>query len=296
MLVNAQNLRTLGVGYSGVFHRTLQAAKATEGRLIATLVKSTGKQVDYAGLAPIGGMKEWVGPRVIEKLEAHDYSIKNKRFQEAVGVQIDDIADDNLGLYPALFEELAIAALRWESELVMGALAAGTSKPCFDGEAFFSAAHPNGGGDHAFSNLFNAGGGEEPWYLLDNSRALKALILQIRLAPMLQQMNKPDDEGVFMNDEVRFGIKSRGAAGYGLPHLASRNEGPLNATNFETMLTNMRRVTNPEGKRMGVKPTLLIVGPGNVAAARRLLKAQTLPGGGTNTNFNRVEVLESDFL
>jgi phage major head subunit gpT-like protein len=60
------------------------------------------------------------------------------------------------------------------------------------------------------------------WYLLDTSRSIKPFIFQQRLAPKMTSMTAANDEGVFEQNAYRWGLKSRGAAGYGIPFLAAK--------------------------------------------------------------------------
>jgi phage major head subunit gpT-like protein len=66
-------------------------------------------------------------------------------------------------------------------------------------------------------------GAPTTWYLMDVSRAIKPLISQVREAPDFVSMTAPDSDNVFNRDEYVFGSKARGAAGYGLWFLATRN-------------------------------------------------------------------------
>lgn len=60
------------------------------------------------------------------------------------------------------------------------------------------------------------------WYLLDTTRAIKPFVHQLRMAPEFAYLINPTDDGVFENDEYKFGVRARGAAGYGLWFLAAK--------------------------------------------------------------------------
>ena len=60
------------------------------------------------------------------------------------------------------------------------------------------------------------------WYLFDLSKSTKPFSWQWRLRPQFASLTRPDSETVFYKDKYVFGAKARGAAGFGLPHLASR--------------------------------------------------------------------------
>lgn len=60
------------------------------------------------------------------------------------------------------------------------------------------------------------------WYLSDQSKFVKPFIWQLREAPNTTYQNNPNDESVFMLNEYRYGVRARGAAGFGLWFLAAR--------------------------------------------------------------------------
>ena len=63
------------------------------------------------------------------------------------------------------------------------------------------------------------------WFLLDTSRAIKPLVLQVRQKARLVSLNKDTDEHVFMRREYLYGVEWRGNAGYGLWQLAYGSTG-----------------------------------------------------------------------
>jgi len=66
---------------------------------------------------------------------------------------------------------------------------------------------------------------DKAWYLLDTSRPIKPLILQINRAINFTAMDKVDDENVFMNASFRYGVDSEDNAGYGFWQLAYKQTG-----------------------------------------------------------------------
>lgn len=67
-----------------------------------------------------------------------------------------------------------------------------------------------------------AGGLDTTWYLLDGSRPIKPFIFQQRLAPTMQQIASEQSEHAIMHDKFVYGVKARGAAGYGPFWLAAK--------------------------------------------------------------------------
>ena len=65
---------------------------------------------------------------------------------------------------------------------------------------------------------------EKAWYLLDTTRTLKPLILQINKEVEFVAQDKADSESVFMRKKFRYGIDTEDNAGYGLWQLALKSK------------------------------------------------------------------------
>lgn len=68
----------------------------------------------------------------------------------------------------------------------------------------------------------SAGGSDTSWYLFDTTRSVKPLVFVERSAPVFTFKNADTDDNVFWDDEVAFGVRARGAAGYGPFWLAAK--------------------------------------------------------------------------
>lgn len=68
----------------------------------------------------------------------------------------------------------------------------------------------------------NAGGADDAFYLFDTTRSTKPMLFAERSAPKMTFKNSDSDDNVFWDDEVVFGVRARGAAGWGPFHLAAK--------------------------------------------------------------------------
>lgn len=292
-------ITSLRTGFSKAFQDAL-AATPTDWAKVATRVPSSNTSNTYGWLNQFPKLREWVGDRVAKDMAAQGYQVTNRLFEGTVAVKRTDIEDDNVGVYTPLFAEMGRAAAAHPDELVFALLAAGESTLCYDGQNFFDTDHPvypNVDGTGTATTVANLQTGTEPaWYLLDNSRALKPLIFQERTTPELDAMTASNDEGVFMRDEYRYGIRYRCNAGFGFWQLAYKSKAALNAANFNAAMAAMMGIRADGGRPMGVKPTHLVVPPALRAAALTLINAQLINGGESNPNYNAVEVIVSPWL
>ncbi|QUN06435.1 Mu-like prophage major head subunit gpT family protein [Shewanella yunxiaonensis] len=301
MIITPAALQALMVGFRAEFQAG-QTLAASQYLQIATEVPGTGKSTTYGWLGKFPALRQWVGDRVINDMAAASYTITNIPFESTVGVDRDDIEDDNIGVYKPLMQEMGRAATVFPDELVFPLLDAGISTECYDGQYFFDTDHPvypNADGTGAAVSVANyddnSASSNPMWFLLDTTRAIKPFIYQNRRSMQFQQMTKMDDEQVFMAKQFRYGMDCRANAGYGMWQMAYASRKDLTADNIWAAYGAMRAFKADGGKPLGIKPNLLVVRGTHEQAAREALKA-TISGGETNTLSGLLTVLVADFL
>lgn len=296
-LITNALITALFQGFRGEFQAALTATP-TDWQKVATPVPSSTAGNTYGWLGQFPKLREWIGARVVKDMQADAYQILNKTFEATVGVKRTDIEDDNLGIYRPLFAEMGRAAASHPDELIFALLAAGGSTLCYDGQNFFDTDHPvyantDGTGAVTATSNVNTSGTGPNWYLLDVSRALKPLILQVRAAADLQAMTDRNDEGVFTNDEYRYGIRARHNAGYGFWQMAYRSNEALTAATYGAARAAMRGFKADGGRPLGIRPNLLVVPTSLEATARKLLVKDE---NGGNEWAGSAELLVSDWI
>lgn len=294
-------LQSLFTGFKKNFEDAKSEAP-TQYTKISTVIKSTTKSNTYGWLGKFPSLRKWVGDRVIESMKTHGYQIVNEDFEATVAVDRNDIEDDELGIYAPLFQEMGLAAGVHPDELCFGLLGAGFTTPCYDAQYFFDTDHPvypkaDGTGTPALvANLVvDAGYSGEPWFLLDTSRALKPIIFQERKAPQMIAMTKIDDESVFTRKEFRYGVDCRDAAGFGFWQLAFANKRALTPDNLWDAFSRMREFQADGGRKLGIKPTLLVVPASLEKLATQMLERE-LSENSSNELKGKLELVVADYL
>lgn len=296
MLINSSTLSALYRAFNTAFQQGFSGV-APMWNKIATLVPSSTKTEDYGWLGKIPRMREWIGDRQIQNLKLHSYSIKNKKFETTVGVDRDDIEDDQLGVYNPIMQTLGQNAAEHPDELVFALLPLGFATACYDGQYFFDTDHPVILADGSTGSVSNVqAGAGNPWYLLDVRRPLKPLIYQERKKAQFVAMDKETDQNVFMKNEYLYGVDCRCNVGFGFWQQAFGSKADLDNANFEAAYDAMGAFKGDHEKPLGIKPNLLVVGSSNASAARKIVEAQLINGGDSNTNFKRVDLLEVPWL
>lgn len=291
MLVTATALAALNTGFRNDFNTGLAGIKPLWDR-VATLVPSSRSSNTYGWLGAWPGLREWIGDRVVKSLSESSYQITNKDYESTVGVPRNAIEDDEFGIYGPMMASMAQVAAEHPDTLVFGLLKNGFTTPCYDGQNFFDAEHPVGA---ALVSNMQAGAGEG-WYLLDTRRPLKPLIFQQRKKPEFVAMTALTDEAVFTAKEFRFGVDTRCNAGFGFWQLAFGSKAALTAENYEAAFEAMTSQRNEEGGVLNVRPTVIVVGPGNRSAAKKLFETMLVGGGDTNTLYKDVEIIEAPWV
>ncbi|MBB1342599.1 MULTISPECIES: Mu-like prophage major head subunit gpT family protein [Pseudoalteromonas] len=300
-LVTPALLTALFTGFKTEFEAGKSEAEPQFNK-IATVIKSTTKSNTYGWLGKFPSLKKWVGDRDIQSMKAHAYSIVNDDYEATVGVDSNDIEDDELGIYSPIFKEMGSAAAIHPDEMCFELLAAGFTTLCYDGQNFFDTDHPvapNADGTGVAVSTANMAEDVayegEPWYVLDTSKSLKPLIFQERKKPNLIAMTKMDDEVVFTRKEFRYGVDCRDAAGFGFWQLAFANKRALTPDNLWDSIGKMRGFTADGGRKLRVRPTLLVVPSSMEKQATRMLERE-LDSNSSNELKGRVELLVADYL
>lgn len=296
MLVNASNLDSLRVGFSAAFNTGLGQAPSQFDR-VATVVRATQKEQKYGWLGKIPNVREWVGPRAIQNLMQHDYAIKEKPFELTIGVDKDDIETDNLGIYTPMFTEMGMSSGSKKDMLVFELLKAGFSTECYDGQNFFDTDHPVLDEDGNEVTVANTDGGAgTPWFLLDMSRALKPILLQIRKDFEFTSLTDPTSPNVFMNKEFIYGTDARMNVGFGFWQMAWGSKQTLNAANYAAARAALMGMKGDYGRPLGINPRLLVVPPTLESAALKIVNNELGAGGETNEWKGTAEVLVAPWL
>jgi len=296
MIINTANIAALFLSYKSLFQDAFKDAESSWEK-IATLVPSSTESNLYAFLGQFPRLRKWLGARIIKDMAVHNYTVVNEPFESTVGVPKPKIEDDTFGVFSPLMSEMGYAAKTHPDEIVFELLKLGASELCYDGQFFFDTDHPvlTLGVASTVAN-YDATGAGDLWIAMDTKRPLKPMIFQKRQEYNFVRFNSTNDEHVFMQNEYLFGVDTRVNAGFGLWQLAYGSLNTLDATNWDAIVTAMMQLKSDEDRPLSIRPNLIVVGPGNRAAARALFETSTLANGAANPNFKEVEVLVTPYL
>lgn len=299
-IVTPSLIAGLQTGYKKIYQDAYNEAEAASfWSKVATEVPSTSDSETYGWLGDFPDMREWIGSRVVKDMAASSYQITNKDWESTVGVDRNAIEDDKLGIYNPRFKMMGHAAARKPDQLMADLMKAAQSTIGYDGQNFYDTDHPvyaevdGTGAVSTVSNLDVPVGREAApmWHLLDTSRPLLPFIFQSRKKPVFEAKTNPTtSDTVFMEKKYLYGVDSRSNVGLGFWQLAYGSRAALTQDTFDAAFTAMQQFKADGGRPLGITPTLLVVPPALRSAANKVVKAMTIDGGDSNTNFGAVDV------
>lgn len=115
--------------------------------LVATLLTSDTEEEVHSWLQLVPGLAEWVTERNTSSAALSAYRLKNRDFNRDVKVPRNKLADDKLGVFGPIFEQLGMHAAKFGDRRIarlmkIGHDAAQPEAICFDGKPFYAADHP----------------------------------------------------------------------------------------------------------------------------------------------------------
>jgi phage major head subunit gpT-like protein len=306
MIANLENLGILTTGVRTAFRDALINARArADWMKVASSVPSSTLTETYPWLSNFPKMEEWIGTRTFKTLSEHQYTLVNKVWQASVELLLQQIEDDQFGAITPQAASAGDSAERFIDELLFGGLFANafTTGLCYDGTPFIGAAHKGRG---TTSNLVPVPAGQDavdPWFLLDTTMPLKPFFWQERKAPEIEFIGQPFSGPRVERRSVLWSVERRGNAGYGIWQMAVGSQAPLvdDESNplpaFDAAYALLMGQTDPDtGRKLGLKPSILVVGPSNRAAANACVLRERLANGSSNTNYKIVDVLVTPYL
>mgnify|MGYP000861035300 CR=1 FL=1 len=297
LIVSNATLTALAQGFNAAFRRGFEGVASTYQQ-VAMVVPSTSDAENYGWLKDLPGVREWIGQRQYNNLEATVAQLKNRKWEHTIAVKRDNVEDDKLGMYTNLFAIQGEIVARHPDDLVWGLLAQGFNTKGFDGQYFFDTDHLSHSRAGVETSWGNTGGGTgAPWFLMDLSRAyMKPLIFQERRKPQFVSRTRPDDPRVFDMDEFVYGADARYNAGFGFHQLAYGSRQALDADTYDAARQRLAGQFRPDGSPLGVRGTHLVVGASNEAAARELLEAERNVAGASNIWRGSAQLIVSPWL
>jgi phage major head subunit gpT-like protein len=110
--------------------------------MFAKLVPSKTEKNVYPWLSNIPGLRPWLGPRFINNIATREYSLINQPFEDSIGIDKYKLEDDVYGFFEGVTAELGQRVAEFPDSELASTVESGQTTLCYDGQDFFSGAHP----------------------------------------------------------------------------------------------------------------------------------------------------------
>lgn len=136
--VNASVLSAIRTEFDTRFNTIYKETPVMYPKFSMTIKSNTATMV-HSWLEQFPGVREWVGPRHIQDIQAVGYSLANKTWENTIALLKSDVEDDQVGLYAPRVDMLGYNAKTHPDVLHVNLLK--DNGTCYDGKAFFAADH-----------------------------------------------------------------------------------------------------------------------------------------------------------
>ncbi len=128
----------LQIAFSNAYSAMLKSPEFDLIKRVAMETPSTSDSEKYGWLGDVPAVREWLGDRHVGDLTEYDYTIKNKNWEVAIGIDRNDIEDDKYGMILERVKDMPSALLAHRWEMIENLLVNGTTDLAYDGSAFFA--------------------------------------------------------------------------------------------------------------------------------------------------------------
>lgn len=144
MQINSANMAFLFTAVNTRFKDAFAKYTDSTWQQFASLIPMANGIVELPILDQIARLREWVGPRKINKLSAQKLTIKARKFEGTYEVPMDTIEDDTYGMTATLLEQMGQSAANLPNDLLEEALEGAASAKWLDGGNFFGTSRKYG--------------------------------------------------------------------------------------------------------------------------------------------------------
>lgn len=90
--------------------------------MMTNTLNTTSSIEEFPFFEQVGGMREWIGPRVAVNMASQKLQVQARTFERTMNVDIDKLADDRLGWYQLQIAAFGDGAAQLKNDLVKAAL------------------------------------------------------------------------------------------------------------------------------------------------------------------------------
>lgn len=138
-LITPADIRALHVSFSTIYREAFAGTQPWYSK-VATEVPIGTATARFGFMGQQANLRQWVGPRVVNDLQAYSYSLDMLPWEFTISVDRHDWEDHNLGVYTPMFADMGRAAAKLADQRLTTIIQANGNG--FDGVAMFAGTHP----------------------------------------------------------------------------------------------------------------------------------------------------------
>lgn len=219
--------------------------------LVSMLFNSDQESETYEWLGQVPQMREWIGGRQAKGFTENGITIKNKKYESTLEIDVDDLRRDKTGQIAVRIAEQARRANAHWASLLSTLIAAGSSTVCYDGQYFFDTDHSEGDSGTQ-SNSLSVDISALPATVHGSTTVPSIEEIQLSILQAIQAiLGFKDDQGEPMNEDANaflvmtpISLWQQALAAMALPNIAANVNNVIQATNFSIQVVPNARLSS----------------------------------------------------
>lgn len=144
MIINSANIRTLEQHVRAVILEGYNGEASGIQPRVCMPVSSMSAEERYTWLGAMPGMREFIGDRQVKNLSVSDWGVKNRKWEDTIGIPREAVERDTYGTYKPFLQEMGVVGKQQPDDLMWEMLVNGFTRLCYTGKPFFGANHHQG--------------------------------------------------------------------------------------------------------------------------------------------------------
>lgn len=142
MDINRANLDALFATYSTAWNEGLAGNHVPDFGFVASEFPSATASNLYAWIDKVPGFRKWVGDRVFQNVGSQRFEVVNEAYEDSIRLSVNDIEDDQYGVYTPIVRLMAFAWLELKRDQVVKVFT--ENRETFTGQGLISDSHSYG--------------------------------------------------------------------------------------------------------------------------------------------------------
>jgi phage major head subunit gpT-like protein len=285
-LLNAHMERAQFEFLDALKNTTIHPAKLWWKKCTDVLPVMTGPSRTFPYTPPVPNFREFVGGRVKNQMAYYEWTLDNVQYELSFILNKQEwLRWDGYGVIDRNIKAIAEKALDHPRQLIKTLIDGAGTLTCYDGLPFFSASHTNPDAT-TWSNMDNAGGYANPWFIADCSNPnFMPFIFGEEQQVSFYNLNGPTSQRQYDDGSLEWGAEKWCAASYGMPHCVYASDQTPNEANVCAAIEALLNRVDQNGDPYGFVPTHIFFNPSAGIDVMKAIRPVSISGTETVTQY-----------